>query len=425
MYEEEKFEEVEEIISEDDEKLSKYRKWFKGAIEAWQKWQTEAKEDYDFTVGRQWKPEELAEFEEQKKPPLVINRIRPLINILSGWQRSNRFDLSFLPRTGDDIELADLREGITKYIMDKCNYETAESSVFQDCAIGGISCFYVRYKYDYEIDKGQALIERADPFSVYCDPEAHELDFSDAKFICRARWADKDELIQIFPDKAEEIENNYSVYDPAEKENRVDPEINPIWYNSELKKIRVVECWYKKAETQTIFYTADGQTFPLTDENQEQLNLLMAQNSLADYKDVPVTNVYCCTFFDRTLLEDIPSPYQHKQFPYVPMIYEYYGVGDVPADFVRSLKDSQRELKKAVRRNAKQKQCCLRTRQANSDCLRKLQCSQCLNFMTFRNETNSFKHISKCKNNKRKPNKLNATLNSKSKKLRTKIQELL
>ena len=346
MYEEEKLEELGEIISDEYGELSKFRKWFKGAIEAWQKWQDEAKEDYDFVAGKQWRPEEIAEFEKQEKPPLVINRIRPLINILSGWQRSNRFDLSFLPRTGDDIELADLREGITKYIMDKCNYETSESTVFQDCAIGGIGWFYVRYKYDYEIDKGQALIERVDPFSVYCDPEAHELDFSDAKFICRARWADKDELIQLYPDKAEEIENNYSVYDPAEKETRSEVEINPIWYNSELKKIRVVECWYKKQETQTIFYTADGQTIPVTEENQEQISLLMAQNLIADYKDVPVTNIYCCTFFDRTLLENIPSPYQHKQFPYVPMIYEYYGVGDVPAGFVRSLKDPQRELNK-------------------------------------------------------------------------------
>lgn len=346
MYEEEKLEELSDIISDDDEKLLRFRKWFKGAIESWQRWQDEAKEDYDFVVGKQWSSEELAEFKRQKKPALTINRIRPLINILSGWQKSNRFDISFLPRTSDDQQLAELREGVTKYIMDKCSYETSESTVFQDCAIGGIGWFNVRYKYDFEIDKGQALIERVDPFSVYCDPEAHELDFSDAKFICRARWADKDELIQIYPDKAEEIQNNYSVYDPAEKEIRPEVEINPIWYNSELKKVRVVECWYKEQETQTIFYTVDGQTIPFTEENQMQINLLMAQNLIADYKDVPVTNVRCCTFFDRTLLEDIPSPYQHKQFPYVPMIYEYFGVGDIPAGFVRALKDPQRELNK-------------------------------------------------------------------------------
>ena len=347
MYEEENFGEIDsDKISDDDGKLSKFRKWFKGAVESWQKWREEAQEDFNFVTGKQWTDEELAEFKRQKKPALVINRIRPLINILTGWQKSNRFDISFLPRTGDDIQLAELREGVTKYVMDKCSFEVHESEVFQDCGIGGLGWFFVHYKFDYELDKGQASVDRVDPFSVYCDPEAHELDFSDAKFICRARWADKDELIQLFPDKAEEIENNYSLYDPIEKEFSDRVYIDPMWYNSELKKVRVVECWYKEHATQTMIYTVDGQKIPFTEENQEQINFLMTQGAVVDYHDIPVINVRCCTFFDRTLLEDIPSPYQHKEFPYVPMIYHYFGVGDVPAGFVRSLKDPQRELNK-------------------------------------------------------------------------------
>ncbi len=40
------------------------------------------------------------------------------------------------------------------------------------------------------------------------------------------------------------------------------------------------------------------------------------------------------------------SPYQHGEFPYVPMVYHHYGVGDTPAGFVRAMKDPQRELNK-------------------------------------------------------------------------------
>lgn len=330
---------LKEYQFEDDEKLSKFRKWFKGAIESWYEWRTEAKEDYDFVVGKQWTDSELVEFEKQHRPALVINRILPLVNLISGWQRSNRFDISFLPRTADDLQLAELREGVTKYVMDNCNYETAESSAFLDCAIGGLAWFYIRYKYDYETDKGNATVERGDPFSIFVDPEAHELDFSDAKFICRAKWADKDELIALYPDKAEDIEANYSLYDPAEKEYGEKIEIDPIWYSSELKKVRVIECWYREREKQTMFYTADGQKIPFTEENQMQIALMKAQNLIVDYQDIQVTVVRCCTFFDRTLLEDIESPYQHKLLPFVPMVFRYYGVGDVPAGFVRALKD--------------------------------------------------------------------------------------
>lgn len=346
MYEKTSFENFGEVDSEEYGQLAKYRKWFKGAVESWQRWRDEALEDYNFVVGKQWTEDELAEFKQQKRPALVINRIKPLINILAGWQKTNRFDIDFLPRTADDIKLCEVRSGVTKYVMDKCDYETKESRVFVDCAIGGIGWFHTKYTYDYETDDGKIEIERTDPFSMYVDPEAHELDFSDAKFVCRARWADKDELIQLYPDKAEEIENNYNLYDPVEKEHNDKVYIDPMWYNSELKKVRVIECWYKEHSTQTVFYTADGQKIPYTEETQEQINLMMSQNAVADYQDIPVTKIKCCTFFDKTLLEDIESPYQHKEFPYIPMVYHYYGVGDTPAGFVRSLKDPQRELNK-------------------------------------------------------------------------------
>ena len=335
--------EFEEYVG-DAEELFKYRRWFRAAVESWSKWRDEAKEDYDFLVGKQWTADELAEFDKQKRPALVINRIKPLINIVAGWQRMNRFDISFLPRTADDMELCEVRAGVTKFVLDRCNYENIESSVFVDTATGGIGWFGAKYKYDAEIDDGEAVIERISPFDMYVDPEAHNLDFSDAKFICRAKWADKDELKNLYPDKAESIENNFNVYDPVEKENHEQFEIDPLWYNSQLKKVRVIECWYKEHTTRTLIHTADGQTIPYTEETKEQIMQLMMSGVQMDYKDVPVTVVKVCTFFDRTLLENIESPYKHGEFPYIPMIYHYYGVGDTPAGFVRALKDPQKEI---------------------------------------------------------------------------------
>ena len=343
MYEE-NFER-EEYVGDSSE-LYKFRKWFRAAVESWERWRREAKEDYDFLSGKQWTDAELAEFEKQKRPALVINRIRPLINILSGWQRMNRFDISFLPRTEDDLKHCEVRAGVTKYVLDKSDYENKESTVFLDTATGGIGWLGVKYKFDAEVGKGDAVIERVSPFDMYVDPEAHELDFSDAKFICRAKWVDKDDLKSVYPEKADAIENNFNVYDTIEKENREQVEIDPLWYSSELKKVRVIECWYKKRTTRTMIQTADGQRIPYTEENREQIEQMMMIGAVSGYEDVPVIEVRCCTFFDRTLLEDMQSPYKHGEFPYIPVIYHYYGVGDIPAGFVRSLKDPQREINK-------------------------------------------------------------------------------
>ncbi|MBR0287990.1 MAG: hypothetical protein IJQ82_03325, partial [Selenomonadaceae bacterium] len=315
---------------------------FQAAVDGGKKWREEAKEDFEFTAGKQWTEEEMKFFQENGRPAITINRILPLINILSGYQRLNRYDVDFLPRSSDDLELCQVRRGITKYIMDRCDYDAVESQVFLDSAIGGLGWFGVRYKFDNEIQDGEAVIERIDPFGIYVDPEAHELDFSDAKFLIRAKWVAKDELKQIYPEQADAIENNFAVYDSVEIDGESRRDVDPLYYSSELQKVRVVECWYREHGIKTIFTTIDGQQLP-----QEQVTPEMIQmGMIATSKDIPTNEIKVCVFFDRTLLEEMTSPYQHGEFPYVPMVYHHYGVGDTPAGFVRAMKDPQRELNK-------------------------------------------------------------------------------
>ena len=325
-----------------EENLRQCRKWFQAAVDGGRKWRTEAKEDFEFTAGKQWTDEEIKQFQEDGRPAITINRILPLINILSGYQRLNRYDIDFLARTNDDVELCQIRRGITKYIMDRCDYDAIESQVFLDCAIGGLGWFGVRYKFDNEIQDGEATIERIDPFGIYVDPEAHEIDFSDAKFLIRAKWVAKDELKQVYPEQADAIENNFAVYDSVELDGETRRDIDPLYYSSELQKVRVVECWYREHSTRTIFFTADGQQLEQEQVTPEMIHLGM----IAGSQDIPTNEIKLCVFFDRTLLEEMTSPYQHGEFPYVPMVYHHYGVGDTPAGFVRAMKDPQRELNK-------------------------------------------------------------------------------
>lgn len=152
----------ENILLEQSDTFRQCRKWFQAAVDSGKKWQTEAKEDFEFAAGKQWTDDEIKQFQEDGRLAITINRILPLINILSGYQRLNRYDIDFLARTNDDVELCQVQRGITKYIMDRSDYDTVESQVFLDCAIGWIGWF-----------------------GIYVDPEAHEFDYSDAKFLIR------------------------------------------------------------------------------------------------------------------------------------------------------------------------------------------------------------------------------------------------
>ena len=320
-----------------------YRRWFREAIDHSRRWNDEAREDYDFVEGNQWSKSEIKRFEDSGRPAIVINRIRPLLNLLSGYQRVNRLDIDFVGRTPDDGEIAQVRKGLTKYILDICDYDTNESAVFIDSAICGLGWFFVGYEINEDGTDGEAFVRREDPFGVFVDPESHKADFSDAKYICLAKWVDKEELKAVYPEHAESIDAQYSVYD--EYESEVAPRIDDlICYKRELQKVRVVECWYKTREKQITVMLATGEEIAPEELTPE----IFMSGMVVGTNEKNVSAVKVCVFFDRIILEEMPSPYQHGEFPLVPLPCYYYGIGgdEIPAGFVRDLKNPQREINK-------------------------------------------------------------------------------
>ena len=333
---------VDELAQNTD--ADKFRRWFRAAVDKMQDWRKEAREDYEFTAGKQWTDEEKQAFEESGRPSITINRIKPHINVLSGYQRLNRYDIDFLPRTNDDVDLCGVRKGVTKYVLDRCGYDSHESQVFLDAAIGGIGWFDVGYKQDQETGDGEAYVNREDPFGVYVDPEARKPDISDAKFICRAKWVDKDELVSVYPEHEDEINLQYQVLDKDETPDMEDTE--PLWYQKETQKVRLVECWYKVKQQKSFLLITGGQQIIEDDINDEQLMQLLLSGQVEGTRKALVERVRVAVFMDRILLEDIESPYEHGEFPLVPMFVYNFGEGDIPAGFVRDLKDPQREINK-------------------------------------------------------------------------------
>lgn len=326
--------------------VDKYREWFKSASDHWTKWRQEAREDYEFVAGEQWKREDRETLEAHGRPAITINKIKPLMNVLSGWQRLNRYDISFLPRTNDDMELCKVRTGVTKYIFDNCDYEYCESRVFYDGAIGGLGWFWVHYEFDEVVGDGEIVISRESPFNMYVDPEAKEDDFSDANYIIRAFWVDKAKLIKIYPEKEAEIRMQTQKYDSDEPH---DSEDENLYYKKDMQKLRLVQCWYKVQQKETVYIMADGKRATQKDMDNisdEQLVQMYLAGQLPQEQTITTEKVRVCSFFADVLLEDIESPYEHGEFPFVVFPVFNFGEDDIPAGIVRDLKDPQREINK-------------------------------------------------------------------------------
>lgn len=323
-----------DMLAVDNPKLGTFREQFKAAVQANKEWRDRAKEDYEFYFGKQWSDADLTALHRHKRPAITINRIRPLVNLLSGYQRLNRYEPDFLPRTADDIELCKVRKGVTKYVFDSCHFNREESRVFMDGVIGGIGWFEVSYDYDYAAMDGKAIIRRVSPFDIYLDPESREPDMSDAEYLCRCRWVDKAVLIKTYPEHQEEIEAFTQRYDVDEV--TYDEDLEPLWYSKDLKKARLIEHWYKEHTVKEYYVLGPGQVVDVLPPGITPIQVFR----------VPQTNIRCAVYLADVLLEDIPSPYKHGCFPFAPFYAYYLGEGDEPAGVVRDLVDVQREENK-------------------------------------------------------------------------------
>ena len=308
------------------------RDWFRAAVAANASWREAALEDIKFYAGEQWDETSREALNQAKRPAITINHILPLINLLSGYQRLNRYEPDFLPRTGDDVEKCNVAKGITKYLFDTNEFDYEESRVALDAFLTGLGWFYLSYR-DEEI-----RFKRVSPFNLYPDPESREEDLSDAECIHYARWTSKKTLCRHFPEQADQIELVTARYDAEETGDHLGED--PLWYSSETKKVRLVSTWYRSYKEEKYLSFANGLTL-LEEDVPKEARSLATQSRTESREEIRVA-----TYIGGLLLEDIPSPYKHGKLPFVMLPAYWLGEGDAPAGVVRDLKDPQRELNK-------------------------------------------------------------------------------
>lgn len=318
----------------------------KQALSATSIWRKNAKQDYEFMQGKQWEDEDLNKMREAGRPAITINRIRPVINLLCGYASQNETEPDFLPRSEEDDRISRVAKGITKYCLDRANYQRNKGKCFRDKIICGIANYWVHYEFDYAKLDGMIKIDRVSPFDVFVDPESSQEDLSDAQYVGRYSWESPRKLKQVYPDKAAEIDTLSHKFDDTELETGSFETVNGegLWYNKEYKKVRVVQYWYKEYKTRQLFMTKNG---IVTEDNPLYVVLMTMGKQPASIPDVQIR---FATFADNVLLEEGESPYKHNKFPLVRDYCYYTGelVDDErePAGVVRDIKDAQRETNK-------------------------------------------------------------------------------
>jgi hypothetical protein len=214
--------------------------------------------------GSQYTSEQTATYNKRKQPIVTYNRIAPKVNGVVGLIEKLRQAPKAYPRTPKEEAGADLATAVVRYVVDEQQFKTLSPFCGQDAAIDGLSGIELTLEKGDQGDPeiGLAKVEGDD---FFYDPRSYDLDFTDCRYMGVAKWLDLEMVIEMFPDKEQEIrdsvESGTDLTTNSDRDNK--------WYVSDgdAKRVRVIDHWYMmKGEWCYCIYTgsvklAEGKSY--------------------------------------------------------------------------------------------------------------------------------------------------------------------
>lgn len=201
---------------------------------------------FAFVAGQQWDAHLTAK--RRNKPNYEFNRIRQLIRRVTGQQLKNKPNIKVRAVEDNDVDVADIYNGLIKNIEVQSAAETAYDTAFQWACGGGYGVLRVTAEYEPGDSFDQRLVIKTvlDPMTVWCDPSARELDRSDAKFWFITELITRDEFKKRWPNKPLA---DFDVSTQMDAQGRE-------WFTD--KEVRIAEYWYIEPKTKRIYMLSDG-----------------------------------------------------------------------------------------------------------------------------------------------------------------------
>ena len=250
---------VEVMKDPDRDTLEKMRNWIIGYHDTTAEYRLNAKKCGDFVDGKQWRQEDLDYRKDRKLPALTVNHLSSQVDLVSGMQRSNRINITPIPREPMDVKVSELSRASLLAARDFGKYPLVWSRVFDDATIGGLGFMEVIYTLEDAEDAfwGDIVYSRINPLSVVWDPWNMSPDrFQKSRFIGKMDWVSKDEWTVLLPNLDFSLE---AVWDNALASDLDVPDsLRGELFDERMGKTRLITMWHK--EPKSVMVMANEET---------------------------------------------------------------------------------------------------------------------------------------------------------------------
>lgn len=316
--------------------------------------------DADFYDNLQWDPADAQVLRDRGQMPLVFNEVAPMIDWIIGTERRTRVDWRVMPRTEDDVELADVKTKTLKYLSDVNRVQFNRSKAFSEAMKAGVGWIDDGVRDD---PTAEAIYNRTEDWrNVLWDSASYELDLSDARYLFRWRWVDEDIAVMMFPDREKQIrqavnDTQFNLADSEEDTWYTTDELMNITKSGTLRasgvgigidakrrRVKLIECQFR-APTQSKIVGSGPMKGAFYDERDGAL-----ANALGTVGgtiiDKIMMRVHVAVFTEAHLLSIGPSIFRHNRFSLTPVWAYRRGRDRLPYGPIRRVRDIQQDLNK-------------------------------------------------------------------------------
>jgi hypothetical protein len=196
--------------------------WFRASRQARAKWRSNASSWYKFYNGDQYTEEDKQKYQNYKRPMPVFNRIAPIVRTVVGLAHEDNTMVVYKavnyespspqqqqqqqpPETPvQQLNQSELIQSVCNYFDRRCGATDEDLEAFRDLIIcgEGWSESFVSINFEGKVDPKRV---RVNPFEMFPDRRAERKNYSDARYVIRARNYRKADLIALYPHKRKEI----------------------------------------------------------------------------------------------------------------------------------------------------------------------------------------------------------------------------
>lgn len=312
----------------------KFDRWMRSAQKFEEEWRKGNQQNFEYLDGEQWSEGERYAIESRGQQPTVINTVLPTVDMVCAVASQQQADIQVIGRESSDENMATLLTALLKHVLDNCHYDYQEKIGIRESYIGGRSWFEVGIFTD-ERGKDLIKVDHVPWENVYLDPFSRKPDASDARFIIKAKWLDRDVVKTLFPEAEHLID---SVFEDDYHGQEYEAQLNStgrseFYWDAKSNRVRVCECYYKRPEKVKIkiFDEEAGK------ETEKEI-----------FKDV----LHYVIFADELILRGSATEHSNNKpdldidaYPLIPMYCRRDRKGR-PAGIVRNLIDLQDQINK-------------------------------------------------------------------------------